>query len=89
MNLNKTAAAGSGNKGDALVRVAPNNENSIIIILNSKSIVKKQFGSHIEELIRETALDEGVSGAVIQVDDKGALDFTIRARVRSALLRTM
>ena len=52
-----------------------------------KSIVANQFGAQIERVARETAQTLGADGALIELDDRGAVDCTIRSRVETALLR--
>ena len=86
MKLQASAAAGSENKSDVLVTVAP--ADSLTVTLLAKPIILRQFGPQIDETVRQAAAQEGVEGAAIQVKDGGgALDFTIRARVRCALRR--
>ncbi len=51
------------------------------------SIVKQQFGDAIERVVRETLTQLGVSRANVVVDDKGALECVLRARVQAAALR--
>lgn len=80
------ASAGSGNKSDALVTVAP--ADSLQISLTAKPIIMRQYGGLIDEAVRQAAEEEGVDAAVISVTDGGgALDYVIRARVRCALRR--
>lgn len=86
MKLTTTAQAGSENKSDVLVTVSPADE--LTVQLQAKAIILRQFGARIESVVRQTAQEEGVDGACIQVKDGGgALDFAIRARVRCALRR--
>ena len=86
MKLYASAAAGSENKSDVFVTVAP--ADTITVTLLAKPIILRQFGPQIEAVVREAAAQEEVEGAAIQVKDGGgALDFTIRARVRCALRR--
>ena len=86
MKLTTTAQAGSENKSDVLVTVTPADE--LIVQLQAKPIIMRQFGAQIESVVRQVAEEEGVDGAEIQVKDGGgALDFAIRARVRCALRR--
>lgn len=86
MHLSASAQAGSGNKSDVLVSVSPAQE--LNVVFQGKPIILKQFGAQIQQVIRQTAAEEDVDGANIEVKDGGgALDFVIRARVRAALRR--
>lgn len=86
MKLPGCANAGSENKGDVLVAVAP--AEGLTVRLMAKPIIVRQFGAQIERVVRLTAEEEGIDGALITVrDGGGALDFAIRARVRCALRR--
>lgn len=79
----KPARAGSAESNDCLVIVSPYEELEIEI----SSEVSKQYGSEIERVVRETLTDLGVDKAQVKLEDKGALDFTIRARVEAAVKR--
>ena len=85
MKLRKQAMAGTMESSDLMVVVQPSDELSITI----QSPVIKQFGDSIRKSVEETAQALDVQGAEITVDDHGALDCTIRARVETALLRAM
>lgn len=85
MKLKKQAMAGTMESSDLMVVVQPSDELSIMI----QSPVIGQFGDSIRKSVEETAQALDVRGADITVDDHGALDCTIRARVETALLRAM
>lgn len=85
MKINKRATAGTLESSDVMVAVEPTTENGIQIKLSS--VVEKQFGGHIRQVILETAQKHGVNQAVITVNDRGALDCTIAARVATAIYR--
>ncbi len=85
MKLRKQAMAGTMESSDLMVVVQPSDALSITI----QSPVMKQFGDSIRHAAEETAQALGVQGAEITIDDHGALDCTIRARVETALLRAM
>ena len=82
----KLATAGTDEKSDAVVIVAPG-ENGLQ--LEIKSVVMIQFGASIEASVREVLADMGVENAVVTVADRGALDCVLRARVETAVLRGM
>lgn len=84
MVINHNAIAGTLESSDIMVLVQPA-EHDIHIELQSP--VYDQFGDEIIRTIREVADQLGVKAAFIQANDHGALDCTIRARVKTALCR--
>ena len=89
MKVTKTGEAGVAESGDILVSVAPGDESGIKVELTGKSVILKQFGRQMKELIRKTAEECGVESAIINAKDNGALDCTIKARVRAAIERAV
>lgn len=85
MEIKKTAKAGTLESNDIFIMVSPNEEEGIDLII--ESIVMKQFGELIEATIREKLKELEVTSVKLKAQDKGALDYTIRARVESAVLR--
>ncbi len=83
MRIVTEAIAGTLESSDALVRVTPSDELQIEV----KSTVQAQYGSRIREVVQETLDKLGVIEGLISVDDKGALDFVIAARVEGAVAR--
>lgn len=77
--------AGTLESGDILIQLAPGNGNGLEI--NLDSTVAFQFGRQIENVIRETLTGLGITDAVVDATDKGALDCTIRARATAAAVR--
>ena len=53
------------------------------------SVVKPIFGDAIEETVREVLADFGIDTAKVVLQDKGALDCVIRARMQAAVLRSL
>lgn len=84
MVVQRKAMAGTMESNDVMVVVSPAAQGLDVQV---KSIVLHQFGRQIEQVARETAKELGVEQALIELDDKGAVDCTIRARVQTALLR--
>lgn len=80
----RPAAAGTLESSDVYVEIAPA-ENGIQIDLDS--VVQAQFGDEILSVIREVLADCGVENARLHVQDRGALDCVIRARVETAIIR--
>ncbi|GAB7268552.1 MULTISPECIES: citrate lyase acyl carrier protein [Dickeya] len=84
MKIIKEALAGTFESSDLLVKVAPA-QGQLTVVINSEVI--KQFGDQITRVVNDTLSALGVESGTIVVDDKGALDCVIRARVQSAVLR--
>jgi citrate lyase subunit gamma (acyl carrier protein) len=85
MKIVKEAIAGTLESSDVLVKVAPGNTGKLNIVIKSEVI--KQFGKQIRRVIDETLTRLDVNEGSVIVEDKGALDYAIRARVQAAVLR--
>ncbi len=86
--LNRPGQCGTMESNDLMVQVAPAEQGSGIAITLVSPMVK-QYGKQIEAVVKATLEEMGVADALVQVTDKGALDCTIRARVRVAAERAM
>lgn len=84
IEITKMATAGSVESNDILVMISKG-EGSIDIEL--ESVVEQQYGKDIKKLIHDTLVEEGVEDAKVIAKDKGALDFTIKARVKTCISR--
>ena len=84
MKIVREAIAGTLESNDVFVRVSPQEQG---IDIQIQSIVLQQFGPQIEHAAREAAQALGVEHAALSLDDRGAIDCTIRARVETALRR--
>lgn len=83
MKIIKEAVAGTLESNDLQVKVSPSQKLEVVI--NSEVI--KQFGDQIKAIVNETIQKLGLADGLILIEDKGALDCTIKARVQSAILR--
>ena len=79
------AHAGTLESSDAFVRVIPIEEEGIVIELESS--VCEIYGDAIHALVLETAQAMKMNKIRLIVQDKGALDYVIKARVQTAILR--
>lgn len=86
MKLMQSAIAGTLESSDAQVTVEPN-EGGIELELTSS--VMNQYGRQIRELVLETLDRLGVDQAKVSVNDKGALECTLKARVEAAVYRSV
>lgn len=84
MKIVQAAMAGTLESSDLMVKVSPV-ESGLDVVIQSE--VYKQFGDRIAEVVNETLAAFNIEQGLIVVDDKGALDCVIRARVQAALLR--
>jgi citrate lyase subunit gamma (acyl carrier protein) len=85
MKIINEAVAGTLESSDLLVRVAPGVPGQLDIQIRSEVI--RQFGAQIRVVIDDTLRRLEVTEGDITVEDKGALDCAIRARLQTALLR--
>lgn len=83
MKISKSAVAGTLESSDALIRIEP--ASSLTVEINSS--VGKQFGEAIEQTVRATLAKLGITEANVVVEDKGALDCVLQARVKAAAMR--
>ncbi|MGL5088574.1 MAG: citrate lyase acyl carrier protein [Cetobacterium sp.] len=86
MRIEKVSKCGTLESNDIFIILSPG-ENGIEIDL--ESVVQKQFGNHIKEVIEKKIKEMGITSIMIKAQDKGALDYTIRARIETAVLRAV
>ncbi len=76
-------SAGSLESSDCLITLSPSKELKITI----ESSVFDQFGDQIHEVILETLKANNLFEIAVVCLDKGALDYTIKARMETAIKR--
>ena len=79
MRVTTTAAAGTLESSDVLITVEPGEKAGIEIELEGATAVR--FGDQIRSVVRETLSEFGIDSCRVRLQDKGALDCTIRARL--------
>jgi citrate lyase subunit gamma (acyl carrier protein) len=84
MDIIKPSISGTLESSDVMITIEAGDGG---IEIDIKSIVVKQFGAEIRRAISETLAELGVKAAKVSAVDKGALDCTIRARVKTAVFR--
>lgn len=87
LKIEKVAKAGTLESNDIFIMVSPNEDGKVEIEL--ESIVMKQFGDDILRTIKEKLDELGVESVTLKAQDKGALDYTIGARVETAIQRAI
>ncbi len=83
MVIQKKALAGTLESSDCLVRIEPAEGLSVVI----HSVVEQQFGEQIRQVACTVLENLGVTGAAVDIQDYGALDCVIAARVETAVRR--
>ena len=83
MKIVKNAVAGTLESSDVYVQVEPNEGIEVAI----ESVVLVQFGDAIKASVMEVLAENEVENVKVSVNDRGAIDCTIRARVETALKR--
>jgi len=86
MKAQKSVTAGSLESSDVLITITPLAEARVEYVIDS--IVIKQFGARIRQVTEEMAIASNISAARIHVQDRGALECTLRARLETALERS-
>lgn len=83
MRIVNDSLAGTLESSDAVVRVSPHDTLEVTVV----STVEAQFGAQIRAVVAETLDALQVRSGRIVVEDKGALDCALRARVQAAVAR--
>ena len=85
MEITKSARAGTLESNDIYIMISPNPKDGVELQL--ESTVMLQYGDQIKETIIETLKELEVDNIEIVARDRGALDYTIKARVETAVKR--
>lgn len=83
MTIIKEASAGTDTSGDVIVTVAPAGQESIEV----QSPVGDMFGDAILHTVREVLEQLDAQPCAVRIQDRGALDYVLRARTETALRR--
>jgi citrate lyase subunit beta/citryl-CoA lyase len=81
----QTRAGREGKKGDLAVRLTGRETGGVE--LSVKSSVGHMYGGQIEETARRTLEALGVGNCLLEIDDMGAFDYVIMARIEAAARR--
>lgn len=79
----KIGIAGTLESSDVLITVKEAKERRIVI----HSIVDAFFHDQIEKVIQDTLNELDITNIEVNVEDKGALDYTIKSRLLTAIHR--
>ncbi|TXH02266.1 MAG: citrate lyase acyl carrier protein [Rhodocyclaceae bacterium] len=83
MKIQRKGQAGTMQSSDLMVVVEPADG----LVIEIESTVKKQFEPLIRAKLEEVLAKHGTADARISVNDRGALDYAIEARLETALRR--
>lgn len=83
MKITKPAQSGTMQSSDLMIFLEPADELSIEI----ESTVKQQFEHLIRAKVEEVLHDHQVTSGKIRINDRGALDYAIAARLEAGLKR--
>lgn len=84
IRITKRATAGTLESSDAFVSLEPNEDG---IALTIESAVSRQFGGEIRKTAEAVLRGFGVENARVFIQDRGALDCVLRARLETAIRR--
>lgn len=82
MTILNEATAGTAESGDARVTVRPNTGGGLTLELRGPSVIR--YGDEIRAAALSILSALGVAEAAVTIEEKGALDATIRARLAAA-----
>lgn len=75
--------AGSLESSDCLITITKSDE----LIIDIESVVFEQFGEDILKVISDTLNSHKITNLHVLCQDKGALDYTIKSRLETAIKR--
>lgn len=81
--IKTTASAGTFESNDCLVTI----KNAETLSIEIESVVFDQFGDQIHEVVLKTLKTLNVKNIHVYIKDKGALDYTLAARIITACKR--
>ncbi len=84
----REAQAGTLESADILITIALA-EPGAGLQIDLVSPTMKQYGAIIRQVIERVLAANGIADAVVHANDKGALDYTIEARVQTAIDRAV
>lgn len=85
LNIQQAAVAGTMESSDVMVTVKPAVTPGLTIHIQSN--VLTTFGDQIRQTVEEVFSAFGIRDAEVFLNDKGAIDCVIRARVEAAICR--
>ena len=87
MKITNFGQAGTVESGDIRIQIEANQGQGVVVELNGKSVVMKQFATQMKSVILEKIKFFNLDDVTLKAQDNGALDYVIRARVETAIKR--
>ena len=84
MTLKKAAKCGTLESNDIFLMLTPSEDG---IEIELESTVENNLENISKKFIKAKLLELGIDSVLVQAQDKGALDYTIRARIEAAVAR--
>ena len=84
MEILNSSVAGTMESSDIMITLEPGSGG---VEIELQSMVEKQFGRQIRAVISNTLAELQVKNVKVTAVDKGALDCTIQARIKTAVYR--
>ncbi len=84
MDIIKPSKAGTYESNDIYIMLFPGYEENLIEL---ESVVYDCFGYQIKKVIKDVLKENNINHVLVKAIDKGALDYTIRARMITAIKR--
>jgi citrate lyase subunit gamma (acyl carrier protein) len=84
MDIIKPSKAGTYESNDIYIMLFPGYEENLIEL---ESVVYDCFGNQIKQVINDVLKENNINHVLVKAIDKGALDYTIRARMITAIKR--
>ncbi|MCK5399752.1 citrate lyase acyl carrier protein, partial [bacterium] len=84
MKISKKSSAGSLESSDLMVYLEPMDTIKVEAV---SSVSTSQHQKEIEALVKKELKKAGITGAYVKVQDNGALNLTIKARLKTAISR--
>lgn len=83
MRVQKSAHAGTLQSNDCFIRISPSERLEILF----NSPVAYEFGEQVEAMVQQCLERLGIDAVRVEIEDRGALDCTIAARLCTAIGR--
>lgn len=81
--MKRKASAGSMESSDVLVVIQDSDKRTLTV----NSIVEQQYGEQIAALAERIINESGLENVEVLIQDRGALDYAIQARLETAIAR--
>lgn len=86
MEIKNEAIAGTLESSDVQIIISPESMGNVVHVISD---VEKQFGNQIKKTVLQILEDYDIANVDVQIIDKGALDLVIKARMITAIERSL